>query len=425
MKRYRNIIAAAAAVFLICIGLLALITKSQTQRDILALNDLTQTVRAHLDHPESLDSVPLDTALLVFSKEGFLIYASPDAPDSVRTRSDALAFGWLCLPVPDTSGITAAIPDPASAALTKYRRILIFSAAALFAVLLLLAAAVGLWMQRRIITPFRNMRRFAENIAQGNLDEPLMSEQNNLFGTFTESFDIMREELRTARQREAAVKQREKEMIAALSHDIKTPVTGIKLICELLCVRTEDAYLKGKIESINAKAEQINLLAGDLLSTSLDTLGELNVSCQDLPSAALAELVREHDTRNLVQAGAIPECLIHADRNRLSQVIGNIISNSYKYANTPIQIQYAYEEHFLSMAISDQGSGIPEAEIGKITQKYYRGKNAAGKEGSGLGLYISGVLMQKMQGELLCTAASDDPESESPGLTVTLLIPLS
>ena len=58
-------------------------------------------------------------------------------------------------------------------------------------------------------------------------------------------------------------------------------------------------------------------------------------------------------------------------------------------------------------------------------QKYYRGKNAAGKEGSGLGLYISGVLMQKMQGELLCTAASDDPECESPGLTVTLLIPLS
>ena len=98
---------------------------------------------------------------------------------------------------------------------------------------------------------------------------------------------------------------------------------------------------------------------------------------------------------------------------------GNIISNSYKYANTPIQIQYAYEEHFLSMAISDQGSGIPEAELSKITQKYYRGKNAAGKEGSGLGLYISGVLMQKMQGELLCTAASDDPESESPGLNIS------
>lgn len=425
MKRYRNIIAAAAAVFLICIGLLAFITKSQSQRDVLMLNDLMQTVRVHLEQPETLDSVPLDTALLVFSKEGFLIYASPDAPDAIQTRSDALAAGWLCLPIPDTYGITAAIPDPASAALTKNRRILIISAAALFAVLLLLAAAVGLWMQHRVIMPFRNMQRFAENIAQGNLDEPLMAEQNNLFGTFTESFDIMREELRAAREREAALKQREKEMIAALSHDIKTPVTGIKLICELLCVRTEDAYLKGKIESISAKAEQIHLLAGDLLSTSLDTLGELNVSCQDLPSAALAELVREHDTRNLVQASAIPECLIHTDKNRLSQVIGNIISNSYKYANTPIQIQYAYADQFLSMAISDQGSGIPEAELSRITQKYYRGKNAVGKEGSGLGLYISGVLMQKMQGELLCTAASDDPENEFPGLTVTLLIPLS
>lgn len=56
-------------------------------------------------------------------------------------------------------------------------------------------------------------------------------EKRNIFGIFTESFDIMREELRAAKERELALKLKEKELVASLSHDLKTPVTGIKLIC--------------------------------------------------------------------------------------------------------------------------------------------------------------------------------------------------
>ena len=421
MKRYRTILLTAAAVFLICFGLFAWITKPQSRRDMLRLNEIAQTVRTYRTHPEDLDGCQLDTALLVFNSEGFLIYASPDAPDSVRTLSEALGIGWLCIPVTDQGTIccTAAIPDPAERTLAESRRNLLIGFGVVFAVMMLTAVSVWLWLRRRVIMPFRNMRKFAENIAQGNLDEPLLIEQNHLFGSFAESFDIMREELRAARQREEKLKAREKEMIAALSHDIKTPVTGIKLICELLCVRTEDAYLRGKIGSISAKAEQINLLANDLLNTTLDTLGELNVSCQDMPAGVLAELIREHDTRSLVTADAVPECLICADRNRLSQVIGNIISNSYKYADTPITVRYAFSDGFLSVSISDQGNGIPEEDLPKLTQKYYRGENADGKDGSGLGLYISCVLMEKMNGALCCSSGQGN------GLTVTLLIPLS
>ena len=262
------------------------------------------------------------------------------------------------------------------------------------------------------------MQKFAGRIAQGDLDDPLMMEQDNLFGSFTESFDIMREELRESRRREEALRQREKELAASLSHDIKTPVTGIRLICELLAVRTDDTYLRGKIADIDRKAEQIHVLADDLLTSALDELGEMHLHCQDTPSSVLETLLKEHDTRGLVRTEAVPECLISADVSRLSQVIGNLISNSYKYADTPIDVRYAFCSGFLSMEIADHGSGIPEEELSLITTKYYRGKdNAAGKDGSGLGLYIASELMQRMGGALRCENRS--------GLAVTLLIPLS
>lgn len=145
----------------------------------------------------------------------------------------------------------------------------------------------------------------------------------------------------------------------------------------------------------------------------------MNVECRDEVSSMLHELVAEHDIRSLAREGDIPECILNTDRIRLSQVIGNIISNSYKYADTPIDISYTIKDRCLAMSLRDYGNGVPEEEIGLITGKFYRGKsNSSGKDGNGLGLYISNELMNKMNGELICSCMEN-------GLTVTLMIPLS
>ena len=107
------------------------------------------------------------------------------------------------------------------------------------------------------------------------------------------------------------------------------------------------------------------------------------------------------------------------DRPRLSQVVGNIVSNSYKYAGTAIDINYSINDSCLEMSIRDHGEGVPADELDMITSKFYRGKNnSVGKDGSGLGLYIARELMDKMNGELICSCPSD-------GFCVTLMIPLS
>jgi Signal transduction histidine kinase len=229
----------------------------------------------------------------------------------------------------------------------------------------------------------------------------------------------MREELKASKQRETELKMKEKELVASLSHDLKTPVTGIRAICGVLSVKVQDEYVKAKVENIEQKTVEISTLLNDLLSSALDDLGEMNVNLTEELSDVLKTIVKEHDIYGKVNSGEIPECILKIDRNRMSQVIGNIINNSYKYANTKIDVSYSFNGSFLEMRIRDYGEGVNPEEIDFLTNKFYRGKkNTAGKEGSGLGLYISNELMKKMNGQLICI-------TDKEGFEVMLKIPLA
>lgn len=264
------------------------------------------------------------------------------------------------------------------------------------------------------------MKEFAGRIAMGDLDSPFEMERSNLFGAFTESFDIMREELRASKARETELKRKEKELAAELSHDLKTPITGIHTICDVLSLKVQDKYVLGKVEGIQKKTQQMELLVTDLLTAALDDLGEMTVNCTDENAAVLYDIIRAADTRSLVRRSTIPECMIHIDIKRMEQVIGNIIGNSYKYADTPIDIECASSGDYLKLSITDYGKGVPADELDLIMNKFYRGRNVKDSDidGSGLGLYIAMALMAKMNGELICS-------SKGKGLTVTLMILLS
>ncbi len=324
--------------------------------------------------------------------------------------------------------------DDVSKGYSALRRKIILCLFLAGAIILIGACVFSIYVQKRIIDPFDRMEKFAGKVAEGKLDEPLMMEENNMFGKFTESFDIMREELAASKERELALQRKEKELVASLSHDLKTPITGIKLTSELLKAKVEMKQkdsgndsdelsdMDEKLDNIYKKADQIDVLVSDLFTSTLDDLGEFKVNCQDEESQILSEIIRKNDDRSLVNEGDIPKVIINIDSKRMNQVIGNILVNSYKYAGTRIDVSYQILDEFLEMKIRDFGPGVPEDELELVTNKFYRGKNAeeSQKEGSGLGLYISKSLMSKMNGELMC-----ENGVEKTGLIITLLIPLS
>lgn len=270
--------------------------------------------------------------------------------------------------------------------------------------LLMLAASVGYFafLKRRVVAPFGRLKGFAERVAGGDLETPLEMDRSNIFGAFTESFDIMREELKASRQREEAAVRSRKEMIAELSHDIKTPVSSIKAMVDFLELTTENEAQKETLASINSKADRIDKLVSNLFHATLEELEQLEVRTEELSSRELTQIIMEADHLKMVSQLDVQDCVIMADRLRLEQIIGNIISNSYKYAHTPMTVNSRFEGNCLLVELSDKGGGVPEDEIELVTEKFRRGSNSQGKEGSGIGLYISNYLMNRMGGQLSC-----------------------
>lgn len=427
MKSYKRMVALLIVLILLCMIRFAAVTKEYRISDISAvdLNNISRTAEEHWNDFSALEQISAQTPLLIFNSSSNLIFTSdPNGiMQGITSPEQAVSQGCLCLPVARHAQYlgTVILPDPDKTEYNRVRLRLISLTVELVILLILIMLIYSIYSYRNIVRPFGKLQDFAEKIAQGNLDQPLHLEKNNLFGAFTTSFDIMREELQNARSRETALKLKEKELIASLSHDLKTPIAGIQIICELLLVKLKDAYTIGKINEIHQKSMQISEMVNDLLTSSLDELGEMNVTLNDENAEILHEIVAANDPRQLVQDGSIPECLISVDKTRLRQAIGNIISNSYKYANTTIDIRYSLMDGYLKMAISDHGAGISADELPLVTNKFYRGKSFrnSGKEGSGLGLYIASELLNRMNGELICSS------KEGEGLTVILLLPLS
>lgn len=290
----------------------------------------------------------------------------------------------------------------------------------LLAMLLQCGLCIGyfFYLKRVMIDPFEKLNGFAQRIAGGNLDIPLSMDRHNLFGAFTESFDIMRSEIKKARIAQAKANVSKKELVAELSHDIKTPVASIKAASEVGAALTDNERIRDNYTQIIYKADQINTLITNLFTATMEELEQLSVTPEDMESRVVEEMLESSDYLHRGVIPKIPECILYADPLRLQQVFDNIFANSYKYAGTKIEVMVCRKERRLDVRIEDYGGGVSEEELPLLREKFKRGGHVEHVEGAGLGLYISDYFMGEMKGELVI-------ENGEHGLAVTVRIPLS
>lgn len=269
------------------------------------------------------------------------------------------------------------------------------------------------------IRPFNKLSDFAASVSKGNLDVPLNMDRHNYFGAFTESFDRMREELKLSSEREAAANRSKQELVAEISHDIKTPVATIKATCEVMEIKYKEDDIQEKVSVIKSKATSVEHLIDNMFRATLDDLDELKVTPREESSLIIEDMLaglRFYGT--VEQNGSVPECLILVDKLRLEQVIDNIAGNSFKYAGTTLEVSYKSDADNIRVILADRGPGVPGKELAMLTTKFYRGSEAAGsgKDGSGLGLYLASRFMEKMGGGL------DLKNREGGGFTAEIVI---
>ena len=393
------------------------VQKTENWQDAVVVNEIVQSVKKNWDKIRDYkDSTGKDYT--VVNNNGTVLYSTGEGIS--RSINEAIIHRDTILDIEKDGGIAGKViiyNNSAQEIKLWKRKVFTIMPAAVFIQFIVCLTCI-IYLKYTIIRPFYKMKSFAERIAGGNLDIPLEMDKQNLFGAFTESFDIMRAELKRAQAAEAEANASKKELVANLSHDIKTPVASIKAASELGAALANEDSIKESYLQIEHKADQINTLVNNLFTATLEELKQLSVSPSDIDSRELKKMLECSDYLHYADIHNIPECILYADKLRLQQVFDNIFANSYKYVNTKIDVKVLMEEEKLKIIIEDYGGGVKEEELPFLKNKFRRGSNTAHIEGAGLGLYISDYFMGEMNGRLITRNGKN-------GLEVTVVIPLS
>ncbi len=256
----------------------------------------------------------------------------------------------------------------------------------------------------KVLRPFHRLERYAGEIAKGNLDIELKYERTNFFGAFTWAFDHMRQEILRARRCEEQAVAENKTIIAAISHDIKTPIASIRAYAEGL-----EAGLAADFESreqylsvIMKKCDEVTALTNDLVLHSLSELTRLEITCRGISAAEVLDgILKDLERDNVKVLRPLPEACVQADEKRLAQVMENLLNNAAKYApGAPVEVWAELRDGQYEIHIRDHGEGVLPEDMPFLCDKFYRGKNIGQQPGSGLGLYIVSYIMERMGGGL-------------------------
>ena len=198
-------------------------------------------------------------------------------------------------------------------------------------------------------------------------------------------------------------------MLAGISHDLRTPLTRIRLSAEMM--PDEDFLKEGLIYDVEDMDAILNQFISYMRDGSDEELQETNVN------ALLLETVIQFKPLDIrFEPHELP--IIPARTLSLKRLIGNLINNAKRYGAEPIELSAYVEGDQIKISVSDHGEGIPENQIEELMQPFVRGNSARTVQGSGLGLAIVKRIVDIHQGELTIR------NRESGGLEAIISLPL-
>ncbi|WP_303870286.1 HAMP domain-containing sensor histidine kinase [Acetobacterium wieringae] len=288
-------------------------------------------------------------------------------------------------------------------------------------------------MTKRIITPVNKLLNSANRIEQGDLSTPIEYRGEEEFETLCDAFNHMQEHLKREQEKNAAFECARTDMVAGISHDLRTPLTSIK------------GYVKGILDGVAATPEKQQaylkivyekaismekLLQKLFLYSKLETgnlpFNFIETDMNEFLGKYIQQEIPELEHRGVILNYTVAsdnEYPVTIDTEQLTRVMGNLLENAVKYSQSPaleIAIGLKRNDDFATITIKDNGVGVSKDKIGHIFEQFYcadEARGTSGKEGNGLGLYIVKHIVTVHQGTI--TAENDK------GLKITIRIPLT
>ena len=268
---------------------------------------------------------------------------------------------------------------------------------------------VLLYVYHKVLKPFWNMSNLSYELAKGNLCMPVKEEKSKLFGRFLWGMDMLREKLEETKEKELAFQKERKTLILSLSHDIKTPLSSIELYSKALMEdlydtqERKDAALQGIVRNV----KEIKGYVNEIVTASREDFLNLEVNLGEYYLSEVMKITESYYKDKLsvihteMQVDEISECLVKGDKDRMVEVLQNVMENAIKYGDgKSIRISFGEEEDCKLIQIENSGCNLKKEELPNLFDSFYRGSNSTGMKGNGLGLYICKTLMRKMDGEI-------------------------
>lgn len=258
---------------------------------------------------------------------------------------------------------------------------------------LILAALLAVYLSNRISTPIRNITRNANRLAQGDYGITFQG------GPYTEVTELADTLTHASIELEKSTSL-QKDLIANVSHDLKTPLTMVKSYAEMIRDLSGDNPKKREkhLEVIIEEADRLNILVSDLLTLSKMQSGAIVLNPKEFNIIEEADslimyykLLKEEEGYN-INFNCPDNLIVKGDPERLKQVFANLINNALKFCGEDkvVNINIQKKGRYALCQVQDHGAGIPEEELPRIWERYYKSSSnmVRSTTGSGLGLSI-------------------------------------
>ena len=399
MKAFNRIFAAVIAAVLLLFAVangILLRDKADNDRPYLVeVNRLSRKIQADTFEPSDLTACDYVTAVSGYSEN---FYNSPSDYVVREINGELYRFDYHT----DRSA-------------EKTKQILIVNT--ILAGMSVLIVSVLFYTKRNILAPFNQLKDVPYALSKGNLTVPMKESKSRFFGNFLWGLDLLRENLEQQKERELELQRDRKMLLLSLSHDIKTPLSAIKLYAKALSrgLYTDKEKQLEVAESIHAKANEIEHYVTQIVTASREDFLTFDVTMGEFYLSELVEKIRIYYTEKLsliktdFSLEEYPNFLVRGDLDRSIEVIQNIMENAIKYGDgQKISIHFSEEEGCLLFTVRNSGCSLPDTDLPHMFDSFWRGANAETQKGSGLGLYICRQLMRKMNGEAFAEIRNGD-----------------
>ena len=278
-----------------------------------------------------------------------------------------------------------------------------------FGVLLLLIIGLLYYIRRHIIVPFCRLNDVPKELARGNLAVPIPEEKSRFLGKFTWGVNLLRDSIEDARKKEITMQRDKKLLLLSLSHDIKTPLSAIKLNAKALArgLYKDEEKRRAAALSINTRADEIERFVSEITKAASEDFMSFEVTQGEAFLSVIITRIEERYAPQLAMSGTefaiqkMDDCILSCDPDRLAECLQNLIDNAIKYGDgRRIAISFDKMDGCELITVSNTGCTLEVKELPQIFESFHRGNNANNVQGNGLGLFICRRLMGLMNGEV-------------------------